>query len=134
MGHPSKFQRVLHLGLVTASTSLKGGQPNFARCLAISWAGILYTNTFLVALAPNGILPGAKFILCPKVLRIGSVTAQHLSSGCEPNFAVWYREWNYGTFAPCHFQQMSMSITIFSVAQIVKLLQSTKVCTVKTKM
>ena len=37
-GHPSKFKRVLRLALVTAATSLTGGQPNFARCLAISWA------------------------------------------------------------------------------------------------
>jgi len=42
-GTHSKFQRVLHLGFVTAPTSLSGGQPNFARCLAISWAGTQYT-------------------------------------------------------------------------------------------
>jgi len=34
-GHPSKFQRVSHLGIVTAPTSLSGGQLNFARCLAV---------------------------------------------------------------------------------------------------
>jgi len=34
---------------VTAPTSLNGGQPHFARCLAVSWAGTLYT--FLGALA-----------------------------------------------------------------------------------
>ena len=39
--HPSKFQWVSCLGFVTALTSLNGGQPNFARCLAISWAGAL---------------------------------------------------------------------------------------------
>jgi len=27
--------------LITAPTSLNGGQPNFARCLAVSWAGTL---------------------------------------------------------------------------------------------
>jgi len=27
------------LGFVAASTSLNGGQPNFERCLAVSWAG-----------------------------------------------------------------------------------------------
>jgi len=36
--------------------------------------------------------------LCVQVLRIGSVTAWHSSSGRQPNFAVWYKEWNYGTF------------------------------------
>ena len=30
---------------------------------------------------------------------IGSVTARHSSSGHQPNVAVWYNEWNYGTFA-----------------------------------
>ena len=44
LGHPSKFQRVSHLGFVTAPTSLIGGQPNFARCLATSWAGTLYIH------------------------------------------------------------------------------------------
>ena len=34
----SKFQRVSRLGFVTAATSLTGGQPNFAQCLAVSWA------------------------------------------------------------------------------------------------
>jgi len=23
----------------------------------------------------------------------------HLSSGRQPNFVAWYKEWNYGTFA-----------------------------------
>jgi len=44
LGHPSKFQWVLRLAFVTATTSLIGGQPNFARCLAISWAGTLYIH------------------------------------------------------------------------------------------
>jgi len=51
LGHPSKFQPVSHYGFVTAPTSLNGGQPNFARCLAVSWAGTLYI-TFSGALAP----------------------------------------------------------------------------------
>jgi len=40
--HPSKFQQVSHLGFVTAATLLTASQPNFARCLAISWADTLY--------------------------------------------------------------------------------------------
>jgi len=43
MGHPSKFQRVSHLGFITAATSLTAGQPNFVRCLAVFWAGTVYT-------------------------------------------------------------------------------------------
>ena len=100
LGHPSKFQRVLRLGFVTAATSLTGRQPNFARSLAISWTGTLYT--FLGALDSDGILTRAKFTLHPSLAfsYIASVTARHNSSGvCQPNFAVWYKQWNYRTFA-----------------------------------
>jgi len=60
---------------------------------------IIYT--FLAALAPNGILPAAKFTLRPSTAfsYIGSVTARHSSRGRQPNFVAWYKEWNYGTFA-----------------------------------
>jgi len=78
-GHPRKFQRVLCLGFVTASTSLNGGQPNFAPCLAVPLAGIPYIHFW--GLLP---LPGAKFTLHPSLacFYIGSVTAQHSSSVC----------------------------------------------------
>jgi len=39
LGHPSKFQRGSLIGFVIAATSLNGYQPNFARCLAVCWAG-----------------------------------------------------------------------------------------------
>jgi len=57
--------------------------------------------TFSGALAPNRILPCAKFTLRPNLAFafIGSVTARHSSSGRQPNFAASYKEWNYGTFA-----------------------------------
>ena len=69
LGHLSKFQRVSrHLGFVTAPTSPNGGQPNFARCLVVSWAGtLLYTFWGLLPL--DGILPGEKIQLCVQVLR-----------------------------------------------------------------
>jgi len=78
--------------------SLNGGQPNFARCLDVFCAGTLYT--FSGDLAPDGILPGAKFTLRPSLAfsYIGSVTTRHFSSGRQPYFAAWYKEWNYGTF------------------------------------
>ena len=44
MGHPSKFQRGSRLAFFTAATSLTGGQPNFARSLAVSWAATLYIH------------------------------------------------------------------------------------------
>jgi len=95
-GHPNKFQRVSHLGFVTSATSLNGGEPNFARSLAISWAGTLYIH-FRGLLPPDGILPGAKLTLRTSLalFHISSVTAQHSSSGRQPNFAAWYKEWNY---------------------------------------
>ena len=75
-------------------------QPNLAQCLTISWAGTLYIH--LRGLFPSdGILPGAKFTLCPSLAfsYIGSVTALHSSTGCQPKFAACYKEWNYATFA-----------------------------------
>jgi len=50
--------------------------------------------------------------LCVQVLRspiFGSVTARHWNSGRQLNFAAWYKEWNYGTFAPHHFQQRALA-------------------------
>ena len=40
-GHHSQLQRVSLLGFITAPTSLGGGQPGFARCLAVSCTGTL---------------------------------------------------------------------------------------------
>jgi len=59
LGHPSKFQRLSRLAFVTAATSLTGGQPNFARCLAVSWVSTLYIH-FCRLLPPDRILPGGK--------------------------------------------------------------------------
>ena len=92
LGHPSKFQWFSRLGFVTAATSHNGSQPNFARCLAISWAGTFYIH-FRGLLPRYGILPGAKFSLHPSLAlsNIGSVTAWHSSSGHQPNFATLSR-------------------------------------------
>jgi len=93
LGHPSKFQRVSRLGFVPATTLFTGGQPNFARCLAISWAGTLYIH-FPGLLPPDRILSGAKFTLRPSLAfsYIGSVTARQSSSGHQPNFVAWFKE------------------------------------------
>jgi len=73
-----------------------------ARCLAVSWTGTLYIH-FRGLLSPDGILifPGAIFTVRPSLAFscIGSVTALQSSSGRQPKFAAWYKEWNYGTFA-----------------------------------
>ena len=114
----SKFQRVSHIAFVTAATSLTGGQQNFARCLAVSWAGTLcrpvHFRGLFGALAPNGILSGAKFTLRPSLAFscIGSVTARHSSSGRQPIFVAWYKEWN-------NFTELSQRATpIFGCAAI----------------
>jgi len=61
-----------------------------------------YTIYSFPGLLPrNGILPGVKFALRPTVALsyIVRVAARHSSSGHQPNFVAWYKEWNYGTFA-----------------------------------
>jgi len=52
-------------------------------------------------LPSDGILPGAKFTLHSSLAfsYIDCITAWHSSSGSQPNFAAWYKEWNYRTFA-----------------------------------
>jgi len=58
--------------------------------------------TFSELLPPDGISPHANFTLRPSLAfsYIGSITARHSNDGQgQPNFAAWYKEWNYGTFA-----------------------------------
>jgi len=80
VGHPSKFEQVSRLGFVTAATSLTGGPPNLAPCLAVSCACTIYIHFRGGGLLlPGGILPGAKFTWRPSLAfsYIGSVTAWH---------------------------------------------------------
>jgi len=57
--------------------------------------------TFSGALAPWRNFARCKIHFSPSLefSYIGSVTARHSSSRRQPNFAAWYKEWNYGTFA-----------------------------------
>ena len=57
LGLPSKFQWVLRFAFVTAAMSLTRGQPNFERCLAISWVGTLYIRF-------RGCCPWRNFACC----------------------------------------------------------------------
>jgi len=68
LGHPSKLQQVSRLGFVAAATSLNGSQPNFARCLAISWTGTLYIH-FWGRLPPPTEFCQLQKSLCIQVLR-----------------------------------------------------------------
>jgi len=55
------------------ATSLTGGQPNFARSLAVSWAGTLYIR-FWGLLRPDKFCP-VQSSLCVQVLRSPILTA-----------------------------------------------------------
>jgi len=75
LGHPSKFQRVWRLAFVTATTSLTGGQANFARCLAVSWAGTLYIHF-------RGFLPWRNFARCKMHFTSKSCVLQRWQRCC----------------------------------------------------
>ena len=68
---------------------------------AVSWAGKLYNIHFRGLLPREEILPRAKFTLRSSFAfsYIASIIARHFGSGRQPNFAAWYKEWNYRTFA-----------------------------------
>jgi len=84
LGTPVNFNGFWHLGFITAATSFNGSQPNFARCLAVSWACTLYIH-FRGLLPRNGILRGTEFTLHPSLALsyIGSVTARLSSKGAS---------------------------------------------------
>jgi len=71
LGHPRKFQRVSRLGSVTAATSLNRSQPNFAQCLAISWAGTLHIHF-------RGSCPVTEFCQVQSSLCILKVLRSHI--------------------------------------------------------
>ena len=59
---------------------------------------------YICALGGGGSCPFKEFCpvqnsLCLAFSYIDSVTARQSSSGHQPDFAAWYKEWNYGTFA-----------------------------------
>jgi len=65
-GTPANFNGFRVLASLHAATSLNGGQPNFARCLDVSWTGTLCIH-FPGLLPRNGILPRATFTLLPSL-------------------------------------------------------------------
>ena len=100
LGHPGRFNG-LHIlaSLLHRHRSVEVNQTLQDVCRLLGWYTI-YVN-FGGLLPHNRILPSAKFALRPSLAfsYIGSVTGRHSSSGCQPDFAAWYKEWNYGTFA-----------------------------------
>jgi len=93
-GTPANFNRFRVIASLVHRRRSTEAKPNFARCLA-EWAATQYIH-FWRLLRPNGILPGAKFTLCPSLAfsYIGSITARHSSSVRQPNFAACDKEWN----------------------------------------
>jgi len=101
---PANFNRFL----VLASLLQRRRSPEANQTLRDLWSSpeLVHYVYILGAFAPP---PLRNFATCkihfaPKssVLlywHFGSVTAWHSSSGPQPNFAVWYKEWNYGTFS-----------------------------------
>jgi len=73
LGHPSKFQWVSRLAFVIAATSLTGSQPNFARCLAISWAATLYIHF-------RGLCPLTEFCLVQSSLYVQVLRSRILAA------------------------------------------------------
>ena len=100
MGHPANFNgfRVL------PSLLQRRHSPEANQTLHDVWPSpglVHYVHTFRGYCPADGILPGAKFTSRPSLAYThnGSVTALHSSSRRQPNFATWYKERNYGTFA-----------------------------------
>jgi len=88
--HPANFNEFRVLASLLQQCR---SQPNFARCLSVSWAGTLvhYIYTFLGLLLPQGILPGTKFTLRPNLAfsYIGSVIVRHSSRERQSNFEAY---------------------------------------------
>jgi len=98
LGHPANFN-----WFVTAATSLTGGQPNLARCLAVFWAATLYIYIYIRELLPPWRICQVQSSLYIQVLRSILAALLHGTPATgvtrQPNFAAWYEECNYGTFA-----------------------------------
>jgi len=85
-GTPAKW--VSRLGFVTAPTSVNGGQPNFAQCLAVSWL-VHYIYIFWGS-CPLTEFCQVQYSLCVQAY-IGSVTARYSRNVRQPNFAAFNR-------------------------------------------
>jgi len=103
LGHRRKCQRISRLAFVTAATSLIGGQPNFARCLTVSWADTSYIH-FWGSCPPDGISPRKKFTLRPNLafLLYWQRYCTALQQRSQPNFVALSRGRHlYSAGRPC---------------------------------
>ena len=95
------FQQISCLGFLTAAPSVIRGQPNFARCLAVSWAS---TNIYIF----GGSCPLTEFCQVQNSLTSKSCVLLYWQRNCtaleqRPSAklcgVVPYRQWNFGIFA-----------------------------------
>ena len=82
-GTPSKFQQVSRLVFIAAATLLSGDQPNFARCLAISWTGTLYIYIF------RGSCPINEFASCKNSLCVHHLHSSILATLLHGTWVMW---------------------------------------------
>jgi len=75
---PSKFQRVSHLGFVSAPMLLNGGQTNCARCLAVFCTSTLYIYIF------GGCCPLTEFCQVQNSLCSKSCVLLYIQRYCKP--------------------------------------------------
>jgi len=90
LGHPSKFQRVLQLGFVTAVTSLTEGEPNFARCWPSS--GLLGYIYIFGGSCPLTKYARLKIHVTSKSCFLLPCWHGTLQQRRQPNFAASYKE------------------------------------------
>jgi len=100
LGHPSKFQRFR----VLASLLHRCRSTQVNQTLHDVWPSpglVHYIYIFGGSCPLTGFCQLQNSFCVPSLVfsYIGSVTAWHSSSGRQPKFAAWYKEWNYGTFA-----------------------------------
>jgi len=104
---PPRLRNIVNFGPLGAAQQISTGFASWLHCctdvahrrptkLCTIFGCLLGWYTIYIhfwgPLPPNIILPAAKFSLRPSLAfsYIGSITAQHSSSGHQPNFVAWY--------------------------------------------
>ena len=110
LGHPSKFERFR----VLTSVLYRRRSAEVNQTLQDVWPSSALVHFGGSCPLTEFSQVHAKFTLRPSFAfsYIGSVTARHSSSGRQPNFAAWYKEWNYGNSS---FYCQCRSVTLCSV-------------------
>ena len=87
-GTPANFNG-FRVAFVNAATSLTGNQPNFSRCLAVSWAATLYIYAFGGSCPLTEVCPVQNWVYV-QVLRSGILAALlHGTSAAGVSQTLW---------------------------------------------